>query len=474
MNRRLLCGLSVAWVVNTLLTSGVFAADFATLLKRVPSEANVLVMVDADRLLASPMAQQQGWKKKLAQDVSQRPLLLPPSAHKLVRAISIDLNNESATFEITLLETAKGLQLSRIADKHKGYVEKISNVDAAWLPEGAYTVKLTDDLFGVIFPANRQFLSRWVRQRSGEVSRYLLDATYDLKPNGPQVLIAVDLEDSVNPGSVGEKVKEFASLAGSAENLKTIAKVLEGVRGAKLGITYENKATGRLVVSFEGEAAPLKPIAKPLVLKVLGNHGLLLDEMDDWQVSIDNRQLILSGDLTEGSLMRLSTLLELPSDLTEDQEEQTDAGNPVIYATQAHYKAVQKLLDDLFSKKKQTFGQYGKWADQYATKIDRLPLVNVDKDMLEYSGKVAQLLRMGSSDFKGVGIRGGARQATAGVTSYTSYGYYGGWGTYDVSGTIRGQEAAVGAAASVEMKRQIDDLSAAIRKVMAERYKVNF
>src|SRR5262245_42944099 len=152
MNHRLASELLLlCWLAGPAATSAK-AAGFPTLLNRIPNEVNVLLMVDADRLFASPMAQEQGWKKLLAEDIARRPLLLPAQASKLVRAISIDLDSDAAGFEITLLEMPKGHDLKKVAARHKGYVEKVANTDAAWLPQGAYMVKLGDDLFGALFP----------------------------------------------------------------------------------------------------------------------------------------------------------------------------------------------------------------------------------------------------------------------------------------------------------------------------------
>lgn len=307
-------------------------------------------MVDVDRLLATPLAVAQGWKKRMKENVAERPMLLPPNAHKLVRAISADLNTQDTKYEITLLEMPKGLALNTIADRHKGYVEEISNVKAVWLPEGAYCVKLTDDLLGVMFPANRQFLSRWIRERSGQAADYLTDAARDMKAKGPQLLVAIDLDDAVSPGDLEDRLKKFVSLGESEKNLKAITKVVEGIRGVKFGVTVDTKATGRMIVNFDSDVAPLKSIAKPLLLEVLSNRGMALDELDDWEVTTEGRQLIFSGPLTDSGLMRLSSLFELPSELIEDSEANVDADNPMLYATQAHYKAVQKLLDDILKK----------------------------------------------------------------------------------------------------------------------------
>jgi len=475
MRQAIACSLFVVGVAG--FVASVSGAEFPALLKRVPGESNVLVLVDADRLFASPMAQELGWKKKLTQDATQRPLLLPPTAHKLVRAISIDIPTQETAFEITLLEASKGVTLSTIAQKQQGYIEKIANVETAWLPQGAYGVKLGSDLFGFMFPANRQQLSRWLRERSGQVSPYLLESTRDMKARGPQLVVAVDLEDAIDSVDLDSRLESFASLGNPNPDMKAVKSVIESIRGARLAVTFDREATGRLVVDFERDAAPLEPIARELILEVLSNRGLLFDEAEEWKAAVEKKQLTFAGKLGDSGLMRLSSLLELPSDLIDDQETETDADNPMLYATQAHYKAVQALLDDLFGKKKQSFGQYAQWAEQYAKKIDRLPLVNVDKDMQQYSARISELLRDGAVAFKGVGIRSAGRQSQVWTSSYVTYGYYG-WRNYNASGeqkrSIRGEERARGATDAAQMKQMIDEESGAIRKVMADRYKVNF
>lgn len=470
-----LCGLVA--VGFTSFVQGVSAAEFPALLKRVPGDTNVLVMVDADRLFATPMAEEKGLKKKLSQDAAQRPLLLPPNAHKLIRALSVDTTTQETSFEITLIEAAKGVTLSTIAQKQQGYIEKIANVETAWLPQGAYGVKLGNDLFGFLFPANRQQLSRWVREKSGQISPYLLDAAKEMKPRGPQLILAIDLEDAIDSVDLAAKLEKFTSLGDKSVDIKAVTGVIESLRGARMAVTFDREATGRLVVDFERDAAPLKPIAKSLIMDVLSSRGMTFDEAEEWEASVDKKQLMFGGKIGDSGLMRLSSLLELPSALIDDGEGDVDASNPALYATQAHYKSVQALLDDLFGKKKQSFGQYAQWAEQYAKKIDRLPLVNVDKEMQEYSARVSELLRDGAVAFKGVGIRSAGRQSQVWNSSGVTYGYYG-YRNYDISGqqkrAIRGEEKSRGASDAAQMKQMIDEESAAIRKVMADRYKVNF
>jgi hypothetical protein len=147
--------LLVLLVLSTLASPGM-AIEFSGMLGRVPGETNLLVMIDADRLFDSPLARAEGWKKKMAQQQDLHPVLLPAGAQKLVRAIEIDLHSRVQSKEITLLDFPKGPSLQKIANRQQGYLEKVANTDVAWLPQGAYGTRLGNDLYGFLFPANRQ------------------------------------------------------------------------------------------------------------------------------------------------------------------------------------------------------------------------------------------------------------------------------------------------------------------------------
>jgi hypothetical protein len=52
------------------------AAD--DLLKRIPTGANALMVLDVTALQATPLAQAQGWQKKHEAAFVERPMMLPP------------------------------------------------------------------------------------------------------------------------------------------------------------------------------------------------------------------------------------------------------------------------------------------------------------------------------------------------------------------------------------------------------------
>ena len=84
----------------------------------------------------------------------------------------------------------------------------------------------------------------------------------------------------------------------------------------------------------------------------------------------------------------------------------------MLETTQEYYKSINHLMADLKSRKgeERTFGQVGVWFQNYAKKIDRLPILNVDEEMLQYGQYVADQLRNASMAIKGYGITSVSRR----------------------------------------------------------------
>lgn len=469
-----------AFGLMCLLSDPVNSAVAADVAKWIPDDANALVIVDADRLFNSALGQKEGWGKPKAADFAGRPVLLTPNTLRLVRAGSMNFDTMEAPSQVALLSVRKSPTLETIAKNEKGYVESVGNTRTAWSPRGAYAVNLDTGVVGVVFPANRQYLSRWMKQRRGQASSYLLKALTEFDTTKLCASIVFDLDDALAAGHIEHALAHLKCMADKKSDLKAIAASLESVRGVKLGITIADKATGKLVIDFNGSSASLQAIAKPLVIEVIAELGYELDDMETWKQTSTSNSITLEGDLSRSGLMRLSSLCEAPHlalDESGRDADQADSGDPKLYATQSHYKSVQALLDDLGGKKKETFGQAGKWCEQYAQRIDRLPIVHVDDDMLKYSANVSGMLRDMGLTMRGVGIRTASRQADV-YGSGVTYNYRGQrLITQEASATqaaIKTQERSAGAMDARQIRQQIDIETAAIRKVMSQRYKIEF
>jgi hypothetical protein len=418
-----MCALLVTELAACCMADG----GFVDLVRRVPVDANSVVLIDCERMFKSPIAVRTDWKKKYQTDYAQRPLMVPLRATKVIRSGALDLHLGRSPWELTLLELDQAPDLDKIARREKGYVDKIASAKAVWSPRGAYAVANGANGLALLFPPNRQFLARWLKQPSGKISPYLLNATESMANIEAQVLLALDLVDAIDHDAANKALKSVSERLNSTDDIEAQTAALATLRGARFEIILKDKAWGRLSLDFDNDPASLLAVAQPLITEALNRYGATLDELSKWTVEARGNCLTLHGELDGSGLLRLGSLLELPSLELDNSDEEIDVRNPMLYATQNHFKAITTLLDDLIGKKREakTYGQMATWIEQYAKRIDRLSLVNVDPDMQQFSAGVADDLRQMVASMRGAGIRSGMQ--TAGLDSESSYG----WGNYD-------------------------------------------
>jgi hypothetical protein len=143
------------------------------------------------------------------------------------------------------------------------------------------------------------------------------------------------------------------------------------------------------------------------------------------------------------------------------------------------------------------------WYDKYARKIDRMPIMNVDDQLLDFGAMVASSFRNIEGVGKGVGMRTSLRTASnnpsSGGYSNSSFGGYransGYWGAdFGPSGVtagvsamnaslqekgrtdaiIRGEERTAGAANIQQIWQQLDAATAQMRRELVNKYSADF
>ncbi len=134
------------------------------LLRRVPASANALMVIDVKALAVTPLAVQQGWQRKLEETNADRPLMLPPEADRILVAAHLDSHREmSVLWELAVMQLTEPMAMRSVARAEGGYLDKINGLECVWTPSDAYFVSLKPKLLGVMFPANRQLVSRWAQ-----------------------------------------------------------------------------------------------------------------------------------------------------------------------------------------------------------------------------------------------------------------------------------------------------------------------
>lgn len=510
--------LFVSLAVFVLSNCNLFASDeFQELVRLVPRSANAIVLLNVEKAKDSPMGLREDWKANIEKAFESGLIRVPPQATRFVLASQIDLEFMEPLWEAAIVDLDRHISLKQIAKRRGGMLDTIENLPALALPNDTYLVKFGPKTLGAMGPANRQAVVRWirdVRKPSSSLSPYLQQAAVFSDDTGSQVIMAVDLDGAMSFERVGKylKSKQKRLDEWNADLLK-LTRLLCDVRGIRIGVRIGEQPSARIAVDLRGDASGIASFAKPLFLQVMSDLGASVNEIQSWTAQAKGSELSLSGRLTNNGLRRLLSMIDSPvsNENTGAQAQPISPGElPAIRAkaSQDHFRAVVRMFSDLKGdmRNSKTLASASLWFDKYARRIERLPMLNVDNEVLDYSGFVAGQMRQASQAVKTMGIKSGARTAqitssnaapyAVGTTRWGRYGRYGGYGgasSYGVYGgggvygqraemknveaqrrAIRAQEKGVAATDVGQIRQGVIAATADIRRKMTQKYQLQF
>lgn len=479
-------------------------AQFGRLLNYVPADANTVTVLNLDKMLNSVHGMNKHWKDKLAKKAVDRPLALPAKTTRAVLASRIDLEYMKPIWELAIIELKDIPTMQEIAKAEGGTVEEIAGMPAVRTARDAYVIRLSRDTFAVITPADRQKVTRWLRKAlkrtEPAISPFLIKRTAVADSGGTEMIMAMDLADVTVPSTVSKKLKTLETLTDKTVNYGQLSEALASIRGVAIGVRIGQKPFGQLVIDFEKDVSVIEPFAKPLVLEILAKKGATIEDFQQWEGKVSGNTFSLKGDISDLALRQLFMLIEPPTPDMQagDKASEASPGDTVtvVKATQAHFDAIQGCLKDLKidKRKMKTWGQLAMWMEKYAGRIAKLPLLNVDHDMLDYGQNVDYDLRKAAYALRGMGIKSAVEQKQiestnpSGVNVYGGsyggrygrrYGYGGGFAyTYNDNRAqkraARYSTRAEGINAARDTIEGIRNGTVEIRRKMTDRYKVEF
>jgi hypothetical protein len=527
------------------LLSGVFATPafcqsaFDDMVPYVPENANAVFMINAEKIFQSPVAKAGNWQAQRGKRFDSGLTALPAAATRVMVGSHLDLETMRPQADAAIVEYGKAPSLSDMKQHFGGVDDTIGTTPALRVADDAYVVRLTNQMVAAFGPANRQMVTSWLSSKNSQLSPYLEQALR-YEDEGTEVIMAIDATNALTPAFVEQRLAatDNPAIKNAKITAQQIAEIVSSLKGLMLGITFGDKPYGKIRVDFGKDATPLTEIAKPLVLTALANHGALIEEMEDWKAQVKGNTIYLDGYLEESGLTRIASLINLPTRALHApagaaQAQSTASASPpgpvasgkeqvVVETTQQYFKAIDHLLNDLRGQKGEarTIGQIGLWFQKYADRVNRLPLLNVDPEMLKYGDYVAQQLRNCSMAIKGYGINKRVAEESADVNArpfggaignmasnyYASGAYTGGYygrplglpAAYGWARRVGPQGVATGAmktemaqafsartAADVQLKagtassvqgimEQLREAHQKVREDMTEKYKVEF
>ncbi|MFN0198947.1 MAG: hypothetical protein ACKVT0_19535 [Planctomycetaceae bacterium] len=472
------------------------ATEFKDLIDKVPRNANAVLVIDVDRILVSKYAIDNNWKSRFDKSFADRPIYLPQESDKVVVAAQVDpIRGFAKAWEAALIGMKEPISMHLIARAEGGYTDEINGVNTAWIPSDAYFIEIDKHLLGMMAPANRQAISNWAKRNKKGSERELteyLEAATKMDPKGPQIIMALDVVDAIQSHRVHDRLQSSEIVKKNGLDIDALAGFFSSMRGVVLEVSIRDtiKAKGR--VEFD-QTVPFKAdVAQAFVLSVLDENEMELPGIEEWKFAVDGDTITFSGDLSNNNLRRVLSLLDIPStkfSSLKDQDVEQPAEGDAAKNSQAYFNSIEGLLKDLRPKQQKANASDARWMEQYAAKIDKLPILHVDKDLLDYGENLSETLRIMAGTRRKTGMQGAVNSRHVNDNNGYDNGYNNGYGygnrayrytragvneTINEQNTAKADARAAGTATKIEGWALIDNATVDIRRAMTERYNVEF
>jgi hypothetical protein len=479
---------TLAALLVVVTTAGSLAqTPFDELAAKIPANANAVMLVDAQRLLAMPQAMQEDWKSRYEKAFASGSVTIAPDTQRMVLAAQIEYETMRSQWVVAVAKLGKPRSAAEVARATKGVLDPFGNTPAVALRENAYALDLGQNVYAAMSPANRQSVARWLREIQGRKAPALspfLKTSLAVAKNSP-IIMAFDLEEAIPTDIILAKLAANETLKSKTIDPVAAGKLFGGIRGVVLEVAVTDNTFGRLLIYFRDNPAVLAPAAKPLVQDVLAALGATIDDIDGWTSQAGPLWIALEGPLSAAGRKRVLSLVDNPlAALLAEEDSAATASNrehaKAVTASLQYFHAIDSVVKEVRaeSSKSVTFGQNALWFDRWAKRIDSLPVLNVDAELLKFSEYLSTQLRSMAAAMRGIGIRSGARSAQVwdSTSVYSSgYSYYAEARDADPERrAIRAEEKAQGTGTAREIAREVENAMAKMRKDLTQKYKVEF
>lgn len=477
-------------VVAMCAGSSAVAGPFDELLPLIPSEANALVFLNPARVRTSAFA-----KANLLDDYGSAAqaagsILVSPAVERGVVAARIDFSTLQPTWVTTAVTTNRDIAVTSLGGRSRRQLDSIAGLEAQALANDGFLIRFAPRTVGAAVPDDRQFATRWVRNSTAKrppmLSPYLEKACGYANELETELVAAFDAEGLLSPTRVREKLPQTEAFQKQNVSLKDASAVIASLEGVTLGVRFRDHANGKLRFDFADNPVILNNFAKSLALEALNRAGMMIDDFAAWQANVEGHTVFLSGEFSPRGLRQFLSILETPLRLDEEGTPSADSQNMQLLAknTLENFKTIQILMRDArYPESGQqtgamTSGSYAQLLDRYAKKIDRLPVVQVDDDMINFAATTAQQLRSMAVSYRSVGIKAGVYSSNI-TWDFNYHPWYGNWwasrniGLSDHLQAKRNERATVSLSAA-QMWPVMDDALQQLRIVLSKRYQVEF
>ncbi|MCR9295212.1 MAG: hypothetical protein NXI32_21040 [bacterium] len=471
------------------------------LLKRTPTTPNAMAYIHVPSL------------NSLMSSQSMR-LEFTDTEEEVWLVSQLDIQKLRPEWEAGYVTLRKEIAIDALAFGVKGYVDEVAGKQVVWCPDESYLMPVTAKSLGVLRPANRSLLSKWIDSAQlGEIPGYLQSQTKQPE-QFLSLMLALDLKDLFSPISLVKRLEALEST--QQADLASLAQVLASVQGMSIIVGRRNLSECILSIEFAMAPTAVQPIANQLINEILNNNGTAAPEILTWASALNGNTLTLRGPISEDSLHGLVGIFSIASQAeyaveeAETRPKLTTSAQPSAqpnavvearpaaesrpnvfervlgqvtaplredasaYESKKYFDRVGLFIDRVRKYRAQTTGFRAQWNQQNARRIDELPILGVDSKLVEYGSDVAHLLRGNAREIRGINVEAGQE-----VLDNQQGGFFGGgFGMVGVNNHPRlvsgARAAGSGFLTYQEALLEIESMTADIRREMTLKYKEQF
>jgi hypothetical protein len=477
------------------------AQDLNSLRPWIPEDINAVAVVRAGELLKSPRAERESWRHSSSEGFLSGSFTLPPDCELYLRATRFR-PGAGDDWSVALLSFSRPVDIQRVAEQEQSPVQQVQSKPAVLSRRNCFFAVLTPQLLGVVSPAHRQDLARWIersqRKHDATLNRYLDEL---LLGQSAGITLAIDLSEMFEPDRLKSKLISMGAMIGHQQNIDQIAARVMNVRGLRLDVYVTDQTMATLTLDFASPVGSDAPLMRAILLEALGDLGVALDSFDHAQPQVDGSSLRLAAQFTDEDLRRVMTLVLTPHPVAAPpaaaappppNEVPASRGSPRVVGDNnvRYFRAVDQILRDLtkVNRNAKDYAKTATWHDNFASKIEQLPSLAVDPDLVRYGDSIAAKLRSLAASLRGVSVQVNTlNSAIVYNTKYDpgweqvgwwSYGYKPpSWSVETNLGQVRQNQAeaiAAGAQDRETIWQMINDERARTLTSMTERYGPSF
>src|SRR5262249_31978093 len=197
---------------------------------------------------------------------------------------------------LALVKMDKHVSTADIAGREGGTVEEVQGRNVTLSRRNSYIANVAPDAFGVMSPATRPTLVRWLKSVAANkqpVVSEFLQAAIEPADARPPFLLALDLTDALDPQVVKFGLKTSAVMAGKADRIDAVTRLISNMKGVKMGVRVTDTIRGELRLEFGERVGTFAELIKPLVLEILDHFGMALEGLGDWEGAADGNSFVM-------------------------------------------------------------------------------------------------------------------------------------------------------------------------------------